>query len=424
MGPGRWSFTLKDTAPMWLRRRILPQDHVVVTPTRRGVESLTYQELLDSSIYTGVILDGDIGAPGTTGTFGGTNLFWWLGDSERTAGVPRSAYSGTSDLPTLLVGFFTNRDNHNGIGFENLGVPATTIACSWTQTEPIVPLLERWRKATDPWTEYRMRHDGIISWGSADAASMFTQTPKVLITRKGTRPTGRQGGFRTASAGDIRRKFDGSLWISEYDLTGTGGATGAGAPNIYMGNRLLGPYAFRTNAGLSKYTPGMRVYATSSETGNVLTMSNLANAAARKYGVPEVWEVTGLRGITPFGDVKLGDYIALWDPETRPLAWWWDGALSTGEQMVGADTVQPVVQRCTSISWAPQEGMGIYYLYAAARTHSDFLAAAETADFGFYDISDFVELAPEGAAFDMELSSLEVDGNRPAKQELYRNREV
>lgn len=418
MAPGSWELTLKPDTPALVRTRLCagwyPEidntganiigDLVAITPTRLPATGLTYGSVLAKSIYSGVILRSTLTAPGRPATIGGTNLLYYLGDSSRGADIPRGAFTGLTTFPLVLSYLFATDSRSNGLAWSDVGVPTNTISFSWSTTETTWSIIERWRKATNPETQFRLRPDGTVLFAAYTDADLFAQVPAVVLTTTG--PFGPAGGMRYVRVDNVEVSWDYLSAAAMVNWVGSGGASGLFNTTDPFGNTFI-IESFKDTGGTPNFA-SMITTVSSSET----TLPS--NNSLRGYGPRIDIEASGVVGLRMGVDCRVGDMVALYDP-------WSTGAFPpsalTTLKIHGSEQ-QALTARISSVRWPVTSAMGVYHL--APFGVNGVRGYPVEPDWMVRDISEFVAFEDENQM------SVRLGSPKPrvATPPVYKSREV
>lgn len=384
MQPGRWDMTLKPETPLKMRHEIAFRDHFVVTRARLPW-GVSYHDVLAESIYTGVVLERQRGGPNDAPSWGGLNLLYWMGDTDKT---PAYDFASTGDrletFTTFLGELWILNPGYTAGGIEYVlsSVPSTQITDDVTDNpldSTIMTYIDRWRRKTNGVIEFAIRHEGKIYFSEFGAGSTFVQTPEVLISRDGYQaPT-----LRSAKAAKITDKSDvydeqSSLTVRGRDLVSNGTATNSDWTDfngllIAGGTELAAPDVVADDI----YWSGSG----SSTAYNLGCQYKAANMLKRRRQLNVI--TVPVSAICPNLDLSVGDYFYAYDPWTELR----DAANSVQAEQV----IQPKEVRASALRWDVMPGMGVYWLQTqqlpdnASRDDPTYVV----------DITDYVEMAPE-----------------------------
>jgi hypothetical protein len=404
MAPGSWELRLKKETPAFVRARInafAVPDYLVVLPTHIPAEDLTWDSVLAASIYTGCILKHTRTDPGKPMPIGGMNLLWLLGDTSRSPDIPRGAFTGVTTFPLVLAYLFFNDARSNGLHYSDVGVPTTAVGFSWDTKESTWSIIERWRKATSPETQFRLRHDGTILFAAYNDADLFVQTPTIVVSSVAS--PGRRAGLTWAKAESVE-------WIRDR----------LGTSTSVRYEDAGGSVTTTTDFNVKSFRAGTSVNLTtvvqSSET------SAPGSFAGGRYGPRYETRVTGVEGLQVGVDLNVGDTISVHDPWGFAAA---DiAALAGGYGSVDVDgTLAPLYsQQITGARWPVQSGMGVYWLTtSAASTGAGAPAQFPDEGSGYLvrDITEWVEFESGGP--ELALGAMPIRVETPP---IFKGREV
>lgn len=394
MQHGSWDLRLKPETPLQLQRRLLMTQpgtqHVIVTPTR--IPTLGYDAMFDASIYSGVVLTIDAGGPDEATVIGGQNMMWHLGDTKRSPDLPRAAFTAVTTLPLVLAYLYFDDDRSAEIHYSDKGVPTTSISFEWTSDETTWSIIERWRKATDPVTEWRLLHNGTVWYAAEGDADVFVQTPTVLIARQGTLAPS-VGSVRTAIADSLHRKLDFLAWVGQvYCYDSTPALTGSGWPdwpNFEYGAKV--PFRSDKTMGVDLIYTYQIESASDGATG-ATEATALAQQIADQLIVDD-WRVGTVQGIQPGVHLNVGDYVYVHDP--------WTGVFADNQVKWAGGEIPVEKRRVTAARWPVTDGMGVYLATSWGASGYTNPRGQTDGDFSVVDITDHVVMEPPGVSLEI-----------------------
>ena len=350
MQPGRWDIRLKPETPLEVRASIVWRDHFAVVPGR--LQFPTYDQVRTAAIYAGVVLSRKRSGPQNPVEFGGLNLLYWLGDT--TMGTPTGLTTGSrsATITTLLNELWTYGNTVGDLTLTLSTVPATTVIDvieDLYRSKTTMQLIDRWRRKTNPVTEFALRHDGELVFSQEGGGTAFVQTPTLTITRDGV--TDRPNSGRHVVADRIEEDADAfdedyRIAVKSDDVLSTGEAT-----NSDFSGRLSYPLDNNSNA--------REMYQTTTE----VTGAGAAQDFACSYIAASSLRLQRRRlaitlpagSIIPNVDLAVGDYVYLYDP--------WTGSVdNTNKVVINGQQTHPQKVRITGMSWDPPKGSGIYWM--------------------------------------------------------------
>jgi hypothetical protein len=346
---GDWSVTLRADTPLSLRQAITrPHAHVVITPAWLDPDLLSDSAMLAAARYTGVVL-----RPGPQLTIGGAGLLWWLGDADNQ---PLDTIFAVSSATWATV--------YGNIIDERF--TAGTIAAGGSYTAP-VQFTDR-RSALEiaalvAGHEFRVNPD--FTFDASTAAALYGTVPTVLLMPGG-------GGRDDALVGvdaDITVETDWEQWGETIRIQGEAGYAD------YNGSASVSATPTGDAWGWILYLAVPDVPA-GVEDDVAASLGPVYNQATRVVAA-----ATPDSGVT--GHVGPGDLVYVFDEV--------DDVRDFDNQVQFAGRViWPHVMRVTRMSWAVQDGMGVYW-----RDHP------VGGDPTWYDLTPYVEWEDGGAQVEL-----------------------
>jgi hypothetical protein len=350
MAPGsfRLGFTKEARS---LLEQIQLLDHVLITPTQ-----LPEFAVNDSSVilqaarqggYTGVVT----GKPNARSIVG-FDPSWWMGSADGVGPyVPRYTMDGT------LSDWLTNILPNNGISIGTVTSPGGSktgvIGGGVTVREALDEICQVWG------VEWRMRPDFTVD--VAPAATLFTWTPNVIVTRG---PGGIEDGLRgvQGSVFGTSRSADGVS--SEVRVFGAG-----------EGASTVQETATTTPSGVRWVSPGgttpSMVRAVDAPSADAAQAADKATATLNLFSSARREVSVSSTTYAPARLVAPGDRVWGWDPESGLLN------LNNDVRWRGA-IVMPEMLRLTGLTWGVESGMGV-------------VARLSTSPVRWIDLTPFVE---------------------------------
>lgn len=398
MQPGRWSFKFKPETPLRIRQEIDFRDHFVVTPTRLPA-GVTYLTLVSSSIYTGVILERNRSGPNQGPSWGGLNLQYWLGDTQKghltlsSSGTVVDTFSNNiTNLWAVAPGTFAA-----GMTLNLSSVPSTVFADDFNGGvygigETIMKQIDRWRRKTTPTTEFAVRHTAEVWFSGTGQGSTFVQTPRMIVAREVGESVIAES-LRVAQASEIVDERDAYDEQSAATIWGSGFTSGGSATNTDWNPTGILKYA---GVGMARYYDQANdvVYpgSGSADPYNFACQYRAESVIGvqrqnTKVKIPA-------RAFTPNVDLRCGDYFYLWDP-------WTDMTDTANKVYLGPSEVHPKKVRANSLSWDPWPGMGVYWLKTNQMSADADMSTPKLVE----DVTDYIEMGERVIEIDVDSKS-------------------
>lgn len=330
---GSWGITLREDTPKYILDALKYFGHITVHPGRVDPR-VEGDSLLQTSRYTGVYRARKDREDGLT-DIGGVGMAVWLGDEDGKGAV----------IETLVE--FTNEPFHTAI--PSLIPPSLQAGTIFNIGEDFTGSFQYVspRQAIDYITQtvgaaWRVNGDGTVDAGLE--ADLYVTTPKVIIARN------------VAGRDMHRRALQGYLNTDQdvEDFT---------TRVVLLASDIDGSQA----TGDADILPGLNTY--KDLFGNSVQMTRLVSESGTSTGNADARaqlqlnRFTGTRdsiGLSSHeydipGDIEVGDYLWIWDPEKRVLDYANEIYAPWGE------LINPMKLQLTEMSWPVDESMSICF---------------------------------------------------------------
>lgn len=343
--------------------RILELGHIVVTPVREPAPTFAGDDLLQSARYVGVArVREDGGQEDRRVSIRGCGLAYWLGDEDGVGPATGAAhvYNVTPvhdvirdllpETGDIVEGTFYDLPDYFYTGSHQYESPRRSIdyVCDFSGID------------------WRINNDATLDLGTAP--QLFVTNPRAVIVRRAadTGPDLRMQGLRGTSS--LQRNAE--QLITRVVLLGQ--PTGPNAPTPVVGNA-----AIPDNSGYLHLRNGF-VYRVKFVSETATTAGNAQSRAQMhldQYSTVQRPVTLDTTEHDFHGIIEVGDYVWVHDQDA--------GMVDVNNEVIfRGERLNPVRQRCTSLSWPVLPEMGVYY---------------RTALGGWVDLSDWVVTDPNAA---------------------------
>jgi len=371
MGPGNFTVTFsQEFTPTAIIEAIKEWGHIVITPQEIDIDTLSDSEILNSSRYTGIVLNRTLEEGSVQ--INGQGLELYMGDGNAKGMVIAESnnvgkvrnYTATT-LSETLFNSTAQTNKPLGIMLDEAGnlqaITQGTIsnpASTYTGSHFVETALSALKFVCEILNvEYRVNPNATIDAGPQ--ANLFegvgTAEPNSIIVKTAY---GQDPEFEGVVPQGLRTEFDASDWVSRVDFTGEVGFFDTATDVAGEANLGSNPYKDLHGNELKRVALVQEPDVPEANLNTkATTMLNELSRIKKVLNLDlEQYEVSG--------DMKVGDYIYAFDPDVGFKDTATDATAESRdlyEITFRGQTITPVKIRVLGLTFPVTTGMGCYY---------------------------------------------------------------